>query len=81
MTDLNPSPRRHWGHAILLVLLTMMAGGVLVLWAWNSIAADLFQAPEARFKHAIALQAAIAALTALPLTIVRQLRRRPPQDR
>jgi len=69
----NARPRR-WGHTAAVVALTILLGGVLMLWAWNTIAVDLFQAPEAKFRHALAFEAAIAALLALPLVL---LRRRP----
>ena len=64
-------PRR-WGHAALIVALTVLLGGVALLWAWNTLAVDLFQAPAAQFKHALALQAAIAAIVALPLILARR---------
>jgi hypothetical protein len=70
----TPHPRR-WGHAALIVLATLLVGGVMLLWAWNTLAVDLFQAPEIRFKHVLAFEFAIAALTALPLVLHRQFGR------
>jgi hypothetical protein len=32
-----------------------LATSILLLWAWNTLAVDLFQMPVARFKHAAAL--------------------------
>lgn len=68
---------RRWGHSALVTLLAVVGGGVLLLWAWNTLAVDLFGLPAARFKHALALEAGIAALTLLPLGLARALRRGP----
>jgi hypothetical protein len=63
-------------RAALVVALAGALGGVLMLWAWNTVAAELFGAPEIRFKHALALQAGVAGLAALPLALFRKLGRR-----
>ena len=72
MSDASIARPRHWGHAAVVVALTILLGGVLMLWAWNTIAVDLFQAPVAEFRHALAFEAAIAALAALPLVLLRR---------
>ena len=75
MSDLIHARPRRWGKAALIVALSVVLGGVAMLWAWNTLAVDLFQAPAAQFKHALALQAAIAAIVALPLILARRSRR------
>jgi hypothetical protein len=39
-----------------------LALAVALLWSWNTLAADLFNAPTAKFKHALACELAIFAL-------------------
>lgn len=68
-------PYRRWGHPTLVIVLTVFIAGACLLWAWNAIAIELFGAPAIGFKHVVAFQAAIAALTALPLVVARALRR------
>lgn len=75
MTDRKEKRPHRWGHATVMILLAVLLSGALMLWAWNTIAVELFQAPAIRFKHALAFQAAIAALTALPVVVARCLRR------
>ena len=74
MLDQKEGGLRRWSHIMTIVLLTVLVSGALMLWAWNTIAVELFQAPEIRFKHVLAFQAAVAALTALPLVVARRLR-------
>lgn len=65
---------QRWGRVPFIVLLSAIGGGVLLLWAWNTIAVELFQAPSIRFKHVLAFQAGLAALTMVPLAIRRLVR-------
>ncbi len=44
----------------LVAIAVFVAGSILLLWSWNTLAADLFQLPEARFKHAVAFGLLIA---------------------
>ncbi len=74
MTNRLQLPHRRRGHAALVITLGFLVAGAFVLWAWNSIAIELFGAPAIGFKHVVALQAAIAGLIALPLIVVRTLR-------
>ena len=37
-------------------------GCVVVLWSWNTLAVELFQMPEARFKHAVAFASVFIVL-------------------
>jgi len=38
----------------LFAVAIFIIGCILLLWSWNILAVDLFQLPEARFKHALA---------------------------
>ncbi|MEQ8736758.1 MAG: hypothetical protein RIC29_17685 [Rhodospirillaceae bacterium] len=68
MTNLEtPLHKRGYGRILAIMGLTLLIGAVLVLWGWNTVAAGLLGAPEARFVHALALQAALFGL-ALPFT-------------
>jgi hypothetical protein len=53
--------RRH-GHRVLTATLLLLLAGVLALWGWNTLAVDLFGAPAAKFKHALAFEAIAGAL-------------------
>jgi hypothetical protein len=77
MTD-RSYPLRRWGRAALMASLFLLVSGALLLWAWNAVAIELFDAPAIRFKHALAFQAAFAALATMPLLIARYLRRTDP---
>ena len=74
MTDGHQGSYRRWGHAALMIALTVFVAGAFMLWAWNTIAIELFNAPAIGFKHIVAFQGATAALTALPLVVMRVLR-------
>ncbi|MBM3510432.1 MAG: hypothetical protein FJX61_09910 [Alphaproteobacteria bacterium] len=77
----TPRPRRRdhatrlhrWGHIVLIATLVVLLGSVALLWGWNTAAVDLFQAPTIKFKHALAFEAALAALVAVPLLVARGL--------
>ena len=47
---------RH-GHRALIPLVFLLLAAELVLWGWNTMAVDLFGAPAAKFKHALAFEA------------------------
>ena len=54
--------RRTFGTAMttLIAITIFIAGSIILLWSWNTLAVDLFQLPEARFKHAVAFGLLIA---------------------
>ena len=54
--------RRTYGavKTIIVAITIFMTGSILLLWSWNTLAVDLFQLPEARFKHAVAFGLLIA---------------------
>ena len=54
---MNTIDTRHLLAAVLAVALIAMVG----LWSWNTLA-ELFGAPEAQFRHAVAALALIATL-------------------
>lgn len=58
------------GKTIALATLGLFAGAILMTWGWNAVAAGLFGAPDAKFVHALAVQAMVAGI-ALPLTAFR----------
>lgn len=47
---------------ILRSLGTIIAGALLLLWAWNTLATDLFNLPAVQFKHALALELGLLAI-------------------
>lgn len=73
----HPLGRRAHGRRIAVCAALFLLGAVALLWGWNTVAADLFALPEARFKHAIAVEAAVAALVALTVGVARLVRPRP----
>jgi hypothetical protein len=42
-----------------------LGAAVALLWVWNTLAVDLFGAPVATFRHALAAQVAVLILVAL----------------
>lgn len=38
---------------------------IAVLWSWNTLAVDLFQAPAMKFRHAVAVEFLIMAIMAV----------------
>jgi hypothetical protein len=55
----------------LLAIAVFLAGSVLLLWSWNTLAVDLFQFPEAHFKHAVAFAGSMAGGFLLPMLAAR----------
>ena len=64
--------RRH--HGAVGFVVSVLLGSVVTLWAWNTIAVELFQAPVFQFKHALAFQA-VVALIVLTAVSARRFRR------
>lgn len=59
---------RHWHHgakASLFVVAALLVGGILILWSWNTFAGDLFQAPDMKFRHALAAETLIGVVAAI----------------
>lgn len=76
MTHGLRSPRRT-GAILLAALAALAAGGVALLWAWNTVAVELFAAPAIGFRHAFAAELAVAILAAIAATAARLGHRRP----
>jgi hypothetical protein len=55
----------------LLAIAVFVAGSILLLWSWNILAVDLFQFPEARFKHAVAFAGLMAGGFLFPMFVRR----------
>ncbi|MEQ8507601.1 MAG: hypothetical protein RIB43_01250 [Rhodospirillaceae bacterium] len=66
---------KHHGRSLLLAAVALLFGATLVLWGWNTVAADLLGAPPAKFVHAVALEALVAGLliaVLLPFKVINQ---------
>jgi hypothetical protein len=48
-----------------------LGASVALLWGWNTLAVDLFQAPKAQFRHVLAAVAMLIAVAATWATITR----------
>jgi len=44
----------------IIAIALFLVGSILLLWSWNTLAVELFQLPEARFKHAVAVGTLVA---------------------
>ena len=56
MTDNHQNRFHRYGARALSVIALLFIGGVLILWSWNIVAVEHFQAPVIRFKHALAYE-------------------------
>lgn len=63
MTD---HAQRHYSdrpaRTILLTIGAIVAGAIIFLWSWNTLATDLFNLPAVQFKHAVALELCLLAI-------------------
>jgi hypothetical protein len=64
---------RHFRTALIAVT-TLLTAAVLLLWAWNTLAAGLFGLGTAQFKHALAGEAGLAGLAAIFFGVQRLFR-------
>lgn len=64
MTDTIHRPFRRFGAAATAAAASLFIGAIVILWSWNTIAVDLFDAPNLAFRHAVALELAIAVIAA-----------------
>ena len=74
MREHSKHQRYHAAKAIFFAAAALFVGGALILWSWNTFAGDLFQAPDMRFKHALAAETlivVIAMIVALPARVFR----------
>lgn len=70
------SPHRRRVVRALWILAAFVAGGVVLLWSWNTLAVGLFAAPAVEFKHALAAELAISVAFAIAAWSVRLARPR-----
>ena len=68
--NLQPEHVRR-GRRLLLVPVVLLMGGIVITWAWNTLAADLLAQPGIRLRHAIAVE----LLLAVAVTVVVATRR------
>ena len=70
---------RFRGHRAVLSALKITAalviGGALLHWSWNTVAADLFQAPMMEFRHGLAAEILIIVIAVTGAMSIRLLRR------
>ena len=60
MSERHQRRKHGLAMATIIAIAIFISGSILLLWSWNTLAADLFQLPEARFKHAVAFGLLIA---------------------
>jgi hypothetical protein len=64
----NDAQARRYGRprravtAVLRITATALLAGAAMTWAWNTLAVDLAHAPPVQFRHALAFEAALAAI-------------------
>ena len=63
--DSHEHGRRDLVRRLAGLIAALLVGALLLLWAWNTVAAELLGAPPAGFRHALAFAAAIAGMAAL----------------
>lgn len=61
------------GQTILKSLVILTLSSIAVLWAWNTLAVDLFALPEMQFKHGFAVMVSMIAMFATLLVFKRAL--------
>jgi hypothetical protein len=60
---------RGQGKIAALLVVYLFFGSIAVLWAWNTMAVDLFALPEMQFKHGFSFMlATFFVLSAAPIT-------------
>jgi len=69
---------RRFGHRVLLYGGAAGLWAILLLWAWNTLAVELFAAPPMGFRHAVAAETLIALPLVMLAAFVRRGHRRDP---
>lgn len=63
MTDYAQRPHSaRPARTILLTIGSIVAGAMIFLYSWNTLATDLFNLPAIQFKHALALELCLLAI-------------------
>ena len=57
---------------VIVFLTALIVVGMVLLWAWNTVAVGLFSAQVAQFKHALAFEMGVVALFAVPWLLWRR---------
>ena len=63
--EIGASSLKQASKGWLIVTSIMFGAAILLLWGWDTVAVDLFAAPVAKFKHAVAFELVILALALL----------------
>ena len=64
MTELHSTSRPHRpGKPILLAVVILIGGSLLLHWSWNTIATGPFKVSNIQFKHALALELFLLAIS------------------
>ncbi len=57
----------HKGHRIgvtaIVIATLLLISSMIVLWSWNTLAVDLFQASVIKYKHALAAELLVATVS------------------
>lgn len=75
--DSKPMSVRHLLFALASAAGLFLAGGVILLWGWNTFVSELFAVPEMAFRHALALELMIVLVVAIPAVALRMLGHHP----
>lgn len=62
MSENHQNHTRGKAKSIIIGIAVLLTASTLLLWSWNTLAVDLFQLPEAQFKHAVAALGALMAV-------------------
>lgn len=68
---IEASRSRRYGAIALGIVAAFAIGAAALLWAWSTIAVDLFAAPAIGFRHALAAEVAVAVVAGLVVAIAR----------
>ena len=52
-----------FGKAAIMIAIILAVGSTVVLWSWNTLAVDLFEASAIKYKHALAFELLVATLS------------------
>ena len=73
----KPMSVRHLVYVLASAVVTFLAGGVIVLYGWNTFVSELFVVPEIAYRHALALELMVVLIVAIPVVALRVLGHHP----